>query len=180
MKTFKKIMKIISIVLFILIALLALLAIIQNLLKVTILPYRIVYVLTNSMEDTIPEKSFILIKKVDIKELQVNDIITFISSDPKIQGDLNTHRIVEILGDYEKFITKGDHNVLNDNYYVFPSDVQGVYVAKLNILTSLLHFFLTKAGLITTLSLIIGIFIITQIIINVKANKEETNPSKKE
>ncbi|MGN1099836.1 MAG: S26 family signal peptidase, partial [Christensenellales bacterium] len=46
------------------------------------LPYSVLWVLTDSMEPTIPSRSYILVRNVTADEIEVNDVITFSSKDP--------------------------------------------------------------------------------------------------
>ena len=115
------------------------------------------FVLTNSMEPTIPEKTYISIEKVSPENIKEDDIITFYSDDPSIAGSLNTHRVKEIIvGEDGKlyFRTKGDHNSIADNYLVSSDKIVGRYVSNLVITTFLGRFFMSTGGLIVILLLI--------------------------
>ncbi len=68
--------------------------------------YGILIVLTNSMEPTIQENEFIIIKESEQYEL--NDIVTYMDLD----GMLITHRIFQI--DESSFLAKGDNNSIVD------------------------------------------------------------------
>ena len=57
--------------------------------------YSVVNIISGSMEDTIPEGSYILVQNVAPEEVKNGDIICFYSSDPSISGLPNTHRVVE-------------------------------------------------------------------------------------
>ncbi len=107
-----------------------------------------VWVLTPSMEETIPEKSYILIKKVEdaSDEIEVGDIITFYSDDELIAGRLNTHRVVGINTERGTFVTKGDNNAVADAYEVPYENVVGKYMRSLPVLTVLGRFFATGTG----------------------------------
>lgn len=59
--------------------------------------YQVLRVLTSSMQPTISENTCIIIKEVEEEELQVGDIITFVSEDSEIYGYYNTHRIYDIV-----------------------------------------------------------------------------------
>ena len=81
--------------------------------------YSVMNIVSGSMEDTIPEGSYILIKKVDATEVRNGDIICFYSDDPAIKGYPNTHKVVEdpIYGENGiEFVTKGDANPRKDDY----------------------------------------------------------------
>lgn len=107
--------------------------------------YALVRITTPSMEEQIPAGTYILIEKVDAEEaknLGIDEIIVFNSRDPSILGKLNTHRIMafEVLDGETCYVTKGDHNVKEDDFRVRPSDVQGKYVRNLDGLTSFYNF----------------------------------------
>ena len=112
------------------------------------------WVVTDSMEEQIPERSYIEIRKIDPSEIKEGDIITFYSDDPSLQGHLNTHRVVEISADGTSFVTKGDNNVINDKYPVRAEAVIGVYEENLEIMTAIGRAFQTKIGLFLSLTLI--------------------------
>lgn len=94
--------------------------------------YSLFRVLTGSMSPTIPEDTLIVVKAVDPDSLKEGDVISFFSRDPKIKGQVNTHRIVgieEIDGE-EVFVTKGDANILEDQFRVHKDDVVGLMIAS--------------------------------------------------
>jgi len=170
-KPFKKFIKILSTVVLALSFMLVLIGVYQKLSGKEILPYKAIWVLTESMEDQIPARSYILIKTVDPETLEKGDIITFYSSDPSIQGNLNTHRIVEINGN--EITTKGDNNRTEDGYPVYFSDVVGKYVGNLKLLTIFGRFFTTKAGLVFSLLFIALVFFIVNVTNKKRIDKEE-------
>ena len=95
-------------------------------------------IVSGSMEDTIPEGSYILIKKVDATEIRKGDIICFYSDEPAIRGYPNTHTVVEepIYGENGiEFVTKGDANPRKDDYTAKGDKLIGRYVVNLNALT---------------------------------------------
>lgn len=91
---------------------------------------------TDSMEPTYEAGDLVFMEKLSDKEianLQPGQIITFrapidINGDGVV-GDINTHRIEKVEGN--RFITKGDHNLIPDNegddpYTVHMSEVIGL------------------------------------------------------
>ena len=89
--------------------------------------FSVLRVLTGSMKPEIPADSMLLIQKADAASLQVGDVISFFSPDPSLNGALNTHRIVgiaEVDGSLQ-FTTKGDANLIEDQYPVDESRVVG-------------------------------------------------------
>lgn len=92
-----------------------------------VMGFSVLRVLTGSMKPEIPEDSMLLIQKADAASLQVGDVISFFSPDPSLNGALNTHRIVDIAeadGSLQ-FTTKGDANLIEDQYPVDESRVVG-------------------------------------------------------
>lgn len=92
-----------------------------------VMGFSVLRVLTGSMSPEIPADSMLLIQKADAASLQVGDVISFFSPDPSLNGALNTHRIVgiaEVDGSLQ-FTTKGDANLIEDQYPVDESRVVG-------------------------------------------------------
>ena len=101
--------------------------------------YSVMNIVSGSMEDEIPEGSYILIKKVSPEEVKRGDVICFYSSDPMIYGVPNTHRVVEepIINDGNiEFVTKGDANVVKDGETAKGENLIGVYVKRLDGITA--------------------------------------------
>ena len=86
-------------------------------------------VMTGSMNPSISEGDYIIIKSGDLNELKKGDIITFYSEDPTIYGKLNTHRIIGVAED-GSYITKGDANTEADPVTVKRSRIVGKYAGK--------------------------------------------------
>lgn len=97
--------------------------------------YRILQVISNSMTPTISDETCIVIKQVEQEDIEVGDIITFVSEAPDIRGYLNTHRVHDIRVDEEsgeiEYITKGDAYDAPDSYSVSYEQVAGEYVGEL-------------------------------------------------
>ena len=110
-----------------------------------------IWVMSNSMEEQIPERSYIVIRKADVADVKVGDVITFYSDDPVLQGQLNTHRVVEVSDDGRRFTTKGDNNFAEDKYPARAEAVVGVYEKNLDLLSVAGRIFQTKIGLVIIL-----------------------------
>ena len=110
-----------------------------------------IWVMSDSMEEKIPEKSYIVIRKADAADVKVGEIITFYSDDPVLQGQLNTHRVVKISDDGRYFTTKGDNNLTEDKYPVRAEAVVGVYEKNLDWLSVAGRVFQSKIGLVVIL-----------------------------
>lgn len=105
--------------------------------------YSVVNIISGSMEDEIPQNSYILIKKIDPEDVKRGDVICFYSTDPTIYGMPNTHRVVEdpivTEAGYE-FVTRGDANLINDKVTASGDRLIGIYVKNLDGLTSFSEF----------------------------------------
>ena len=78
-------------------------------------------VLSGSMLPSIQIKDIVVTKKVAEEELEIGDIITFISPDPRFGGISVTHRIIdkyydESSGSYS-YRTQGDNNNVADSAF---------------------------------------------------------------
>lgn len=85
--------------------------------------YSMFTIITSSMQGTIEEGEFILVKRVLEKDLREGMVITFISSDEEIKGKKNTHRIHSF--EDGKIFTKGDNNDYIDSAPTRYEDVIG-------------------------------------------------------
>lgn len=96
----------------------------------SVLGYSSFRVLSGSMEPTIRTDSMILVKNTPASQIVPGDVISFYSSDPALGGSVNTHRVVavETLNGVRIFQTKGDANVIPDEYPVSAHDLIGVVV----------------------------------------------------
>ena len=124
----------------------------------------VVWILSDSMEEQIPAQSYILVEKVDAADVKVDDVIVFYSDDPSLNGALNTHRVLEIVGDNEEFVTKGDNNLVADSYTAKADKVQGVYKSNLPFLTAIMRFIMSPIGFavivgILSLSVVLPLFV---------------------
>ena len=140
-----------------------------------------IYIVSQSMEPKIKAGSFIVIEKADAKDVTLGDIITFKSSDPSIKGKLNTHQVVEIIGNDEKFITKGINNAERDFYPVDAKDIIGKYVQNATYINKFAAWFTTVKGLIITIAVGVTICLVVYVPDIVSAFKEdEKEKAKKE
>ena len=90
--------------------------------------YSFLTVSTDSMSPEYKQGDMIIIEKTDFSSLKVGDDICFVSSDPKIKGFPNTHRIHDIKTDEQGeryFVTKGVANVKPDEYFVYDNQLIG-------------------------------------------------------
>ena len=117
------------------------------------------WVMTDSMFPTIPARTYILVEQVSADEVNEGDIIAFRSTDPKIYGQINTHRVIKKQGNV--FVTKGDNNAIDDGAYSAKAEnIVGRYVSTLSVMTVMGRIFLSDAGFICTITLFVVIALI--------------------
>lgn len=92
-----------------------------------ILGHYVFRVMTGSMEPAVPTDSLIVVRETELSEIQPDDIISYYSEDPQLNGSVNTHRVVSVerQGENYVFTTKGDANALPDKYPVNGRNVLG-------------------------------------------------------
>lgn len=109
-------------------------------------------VLSGSMLPTIKVKDVVVTKKIAEEKLQVNDIITFISPDERLEGISVTHRIIEKIYDEDKGIytyrTQGDNNNIADSVPVPNSNILGKVILKIPKLGFIQDILASKGGMI--------------------------------
>lgn len=92
--------------------------------------YKILNVLTGSMNPTFDAGSMIIIKETPENEIKEGDIITY-----NFDGSTNivTHRVVEIIqgSDGNEYITRGDANNANDPNAIKYKNVEGVVIKSM-------------------------------------------------
>ena len=132
-------------------------------------------VLSGSMETEIYAGDLAVVKEVDTNTLKKGDIIAFKSGDIVI-----THRIYDIVQEdgITKYITKGDNNNTEDNGYVLPEQIEGLYQFKISRLGNLAMFVQTHTGMIICLSIPCIILILLQIVDSRKNKKYIEEKSK--
>lgn len=123
-------------------------------------------VLSGSMETQINTGDLVVVKEVDTSKLKTGDIIAFKNGELVI-----THRIKEKIEDKGKIMykTKGDNNNVEDDWYVLPEQIEGIYQFKISKLGNVAMFIQTPIGMVACLS----IPIILIILIQMSDNKEK-------
>ena len=97
--------------------------------SVSIFGNRVLRVVTGSMEPALHVDDCIIVRTCDPDTLAAGDIISYISEDPEISGELVTHRIKEVCGD-GTFITLGDANPVPDKLPVRSDQIVGKFIRK--------------------------------------------------
>ena len=161
MKKISKVIKIIIIVMLISILLVNISIIVQSKVKPDEVPgifgYKPFIVLSGSMESQINVGDLVIVKDVDTSTLKKDDVIAFRDT----KDIVTTHRIKEvIIEDGETcFITKGDANNTEDQDFVYPDMVEGVYKTRIAKLGKMILFIQQPLGF-TILMMSIFIFCI--------------------
>ena len=109
-------------------------------------------VLSGSMLPTIEVKDVVVTKKIAEERLEIGDIITFISPDPRFGGISVTHRIIEKIYDETqgvyKYRTQGDNNNIADGTPVPNDYILGKVILKIPKLGYIQDILASKGGLI--------------------------------
>ena len=118
-------------------------------------------VLSGSMETEIDAGDVGVVRETDTASLKKGDIIAFKSGEIVI-----THRIYDIIQEEgeTRYITKGDNNNAEDNGYVLPEQIEGVYQFKISRLGNIEMFIQTPIGMIVCLSIPFIILVLVQIV----------------
>ncbi len=130
---------------------------------------RIFSIQSDSMEPVFYEGDLVFDTAVDVKALEVGDIITFYTV---IQGErvLNTHRITEITemqtadGSYLYFTTKGDNAPDEDPLGVHQNEIVGKYAFAIPAMGSVIDFLQTSVGFGVVIVLPVFIFFIYNLV----------------
>ena len=100
-----------------------------------IMGYTALRITTGSMAPTYGIDTMLIVKDTKASEIQEGDVISFYSTDPSLDGAVNTHRVVEVHEENgaRTFVTKGDKNNVVDAYDVEEKYLIGkvVYASKL-------------------------------------------------
>ena len=94
--------------------------------------YSFLRITTGSMEPTYGIDTMIVVKKIDPSEIKVEDVISFYSSDPALDGAVNTHRVTAVRreGDQWVYTTRGDANNVDDTYEAYSRYLVGKVVGS--------------------------------------------------
>lgn len=85
----------------------------------------------------------------DVKDIKVNDVITFISTSNISQGMTITHRVIDIIEAEDgtlQFQTKGDNNMNPDGAYVTKDNILGKVVLRIPQFGRIQYFLAQKGG----------------------------------
>lgn len=89
--------------------------------------FTLLRITTGSMAPTYEIDTLLLVQKTEPSSIRKGDVISFYSSDPVLDGAVNTHRVTEIQknGDQYVYTTRGDGNNVEDPYPVESGQLVG-------------------------------------------------------
>ena len=131
-------------------------------------------VLSGSMETQIMTGDIAVVKEIDTNNLKENDIIAFKDNEDIII----THRIVEIIREDDgkvKYKTKGDNNNIEDDGYVYPEQVEGIYKFRVGKLGNLSLFIQTPVGMVVCISIPLIMLLLIQWVDSAKEKKYKSS-----
>lgn len=127
----------------------------------SIFGYHIFRVSSDSMEPTLQVGEIILVKKTPADQIHTNDIITFKGTQGELAGKIITHRVIEeprIVDGKYLFRTMGDKAGATRDPETEDSQIEGKYIRSIAFIDKLYTFFLSPAGLISFIALILILF----------------------
>lgn len=109
-------------------------------------------IISPSMQPNLNVYDTIIDKRVDkASDVEIGDVITFISTSKVSQGMTVTHRVIDIIVDENgvtQFKTKGDNNLTPDSAYVTESNILGRVILRLPQLGRIQFFLANRGGLL--------------------------------
>ncbi len=135
--------------------------------------YSVFRVMTGSMEPTLKINTLIVVKRTDISEIKMGDIITFYSEDPALKGQINTHRVVRAeTEDGEKVLyTRGDANLIDDKYPTRQKDLIGRMVFSSFLLGTIVRLAANPVVFIPVIIVPLVVMLVINIMRSVKITK---------
>lgn len=132
--------------------------------------YKPVIVLSGSMSPVFEPEALIFVKETPPEQLAKGDIICFLQ-----EGTAITHRIDEVISEagQTSFVTKGDANNTADRLAVSPSQVEGVFVGKIDGLGGFAMFMQSTTGMILFIALPILLYLLFDIVQRRRESKRE-------
>ena len=135
-----------------------------------LLGYQFYYVASGSMTPTIPVGSLIVVRDTNYINIENEDIVTF----KGLGNTLVTHRVREVSGDGQSFITRGDANNMDDPMPVTVEKLVGKVVFHIPYVGYLLKFLKSQYGLVVLIT-----FLILTLIMGLVSRGKKRNSIKK-
>ncbi len=144
---------------------------------ISILGYRQYYVVTGSMEPTLHVGDVVLCRERSASQLREGDILVYRGTEGQLAGKTVTHRIIAEpvqTDDGWQIRTQGDAPGAVPDPVVSESQVIGIVVARLRLISALYRFFITPWGLLAVAAPLVWA-LISEIHNLVSMAKEERN-----
>lgn len=134
-----------------------------------ILGFYMFNIVSESMEPTFFKDDLVVVKKIEVSNLQKGDIITFRQEDRII-----SHRIVKIIIEKGKmkFITKGDNNEVQDKDSIEINNIYGKVVFSIPKIGKLIHYIQNSRGFINIFIFVIIVFVLVSLKDNQRNNRK--------
>lgn len=147
--------------------------------KISFLDYRIFTVVTGSMEPKYKIGDVLIAKEKDPSEIKIGDAISYLAEKGEIKNNVVTHEVVNITKDESGaylFHSKGIANLVEDPV-VHESQLYGVVVYKLKLLSFVRKIISTDLGMLLLIIIPI-LYIIVSEMISILIEKEEKRREK--
>lgn len=109
-------------------------------------------IISPSMQPNLNVYDTIIDKRVDdVSEVEIGDVITFISTSSLSRGMTVTHRVIDIIKAEDgtiQFKTKGDNNLTPDTAYVTEPNILGRVILRIPQLGRIQFFLANQGGLL--------------------------------
>lgn len=148
--------------------------------------YTVLRITTGSMEPAYKVDTLLLVQKTDPEKIKEGDVISFYSTDPALDGAVNTHRVVEAKRDGEHwfYTTKGDANNVIDSYTVDSEYLVGKVIGSSYLLGKLARLVSNPLIFIPIILLPLAVILITNLVRTIslarKIAKDEEEAAVKE
>lgn len=136
--------------------------------------YTVFRITTGSMAPAYKTDELLLVKQTNPEEIKEGDVISFYSTDPALDGAVNTHRVMEIEkdGDHWFYTTKGDANNVVDAYTVDSEYLIGKAIGSSLMLGKLARLVSNPLIFIPIILLPLAVILITNLVRTVSLAKK--------
>lgn len=139
--------------------------------------YKILAVMSGSMEPTLPMGGVVVVKPAD--QYNIDEIITFESQNSKQSQKYTTHRIVKMNqgGQQDYFYTKGDANETSDTNYIKKDQIIGKVILSVALVGYIIGYAKTLPGVV--IIIVLATIIIYEEIKKIRSEVKIIKESKK-
>ncbi len=146
--------------------------------------YNAYIIVSQSMTPVIKVNDAIITKRVSGNDINVGDVVTYLSENPQYPGIMITHRVIEknqVNGEYY-FVTKGDYNQISDPLTVKESQIYGkvvMRIPKIGFIQVILSNYIGWVALIVVPALAIVSYDIVKLFEKIKNHKRRETRKKR-